>query len=119
MFLPLSLRVSFLRIYTIIPNSEGLNALKHFLNQRASLNPPTNTIVRLAELVLTFEFDSEFYTQIRGVSMGTRMGPSYACLFMGFIEQNFMQTYDGPIPEVYGRYIDDCIGVTSMCRQDL
>ena len=38
---------------------------------------------------------------------------------MGFIEQNFMQTYDGPIPEVYGRYIDDCIGVTSMCRQDL
>ena len=107
--------------YTIIPNSEGLNALKHFLNQRAILNPPTNTIV-LAELVLTlnhFEFDSEFYTQIRGVSMGTRMGPSYACLFMGFIEQNFMQTYDGPIPEVYGRYIIDCIGVTSMCRQDL
>ena len=100
-------------LYTIIPNSEGLNALKHFLN------PPTNTIVRLAELVLTlnhFEFDSEFYTR---VSMGTRMGPSYACLFMGFIEQNFMQTYDGPIPEVYGRYIDDCIGVTSMCRQDL
>ena len=23
---------------------------------------------------------------------------------------------NGPIPEVYGRYIDDCIGVTSMCR---
>ena len=38
---------------------------------------------------------------------------------MGFTEQIFMETYDGPIPEVYGRYIDDCVGATFMCRLDL
>ena len=109
-------------LYTIIPNNEGLNALKHFLDKRSNLNPPTNTIVRLAELILTlnhFELHSEFYTQICGVSMGTRMGPSYACLFMGFIEQKFMETYHGPIPEVYGRYIDVCVGVSPCVAETL
>ena len=109
-------------LYTVIPNDDGLRALRFFLEQRTEQSPPTETVIRLAELVLTlnhFEFDSEFYTQIRGVSMGTRMGPSYACLFMGFLEHQFFQTYDGPIPEVYRRYIDDGVGSSVMAFNDL
>lgn len=109
-------------LYTVIPNADGLNALRHFLDKRPILDPPTDTLIRLAELVLTlnhFEFNDEYYTQVRGVSMGTRMGPSYACLFMGFLEYEFMNTYNGPIPEVYKRYIDDCFGTTLLDRADL
>ena len=38
------------------------------------------------------------------------MGPSYANLFVGYVEHQFFNQYDGPKPDLYGRYIDDCIG---------
>ena len=47
------------------------------------------------------------------------MGPSYANLFVGYIEHKFFNQYNGPKPELYRRYIDDCIGATSSSREDL
>ena len=41
------------------------------------------------------------------------MGPSYANLFAGFIENTFFSNYHGPKPDLYKRYIDDCVGATS------
>eukprot|EP00061_Rhincodon_typus_P013539 g39972.t1 len=32
----------------------------------------------------------------KGVATGTRMGPSYACLFVGYVEQSLFQSYTGP-----------------------
>ena len=46
-----------------------------------------------AELVLTlncFSFAGNYYKQINGVAMGTRMGPSYANLFVGYVEHQFL-----------------------------
>ena len=40
--------------------------------------------------------------------MGTKMGPSHANLFIGYIEHQFFNQYNGPKPEPYRRYIDDC-----------
>ena len=40
------------------------------------------------------------------------MGLSYANLLEGFIEHQFFSQYHGPKPELYGRYIDDCISAT-------
>ena len=77
-------------LYTVIPNNDGLLALIHFLNKRTELQPPTHTLVRLAELVLTlntFSFNSDYYQQTGGVAMGSRFGPNYACLFVGHIEE--------------------------------
>ena len=99
-------------LYTVIPNSEGLEALKHFFDQRTVKEPSSETLLRLAELVLTlncFSFAGNYYKQINGVAMGTRMGPSYANLFVGYVEHQFFNQYKGPKPELYGRYIDDCI----------
>ena len=42
------------------------------------------------------------------------MGPSYANLFVSFIEHQFFSQYHSPKPELYGRYIDDCIGATTQ-----
>ena len=59
--------------YTVIPNGDGLLALTHFLNKRPVPQPPTHTLVRLAELVLTlntFSFNGNFYRQTGGVAMG-------------------------------------------------
>ena len=109
-------------LYTVIPNADGLNALKYFLDKRPKQQTPTTTILRLAELVLTlnhFEFDGNFYNQIRGVAMGTKMGPSYACLFMGYIENRFHEQYTGKKPSLYFRYIDDIVGVALMSKDEL
>ena len=47
------------------------------------------------------------------------MGPSYANLFVGYVEHQFFNQYNGPKPELYGRYIDDCIGAISSSREEL
>ena len=109
-------------LYTVIPNSEGLQALTHFFDQRTVKEPSSETLLRLAELVLTlncFSFPGNHYKQINGVAIGTRMGPSYANLFVGYVEHQFLNQYNGPKPELYRRYIDDCIGAISSSREEL
>ena len=106
----------------MIPNSEGLLALKYFFDQRTVKEPSSETLLRLAELVLTlncFSFAGNHYKQINGVAMGTKMGPSYANPFVGYVEHQFFNQYDGPKPDFYGRYIDDCIGAISSSREEL
>jgi len=109
-------------LYTIIPHNDGLRALQHFLEKRIIKDPPTSTVLRLAELVLTlnsFEFNGDFFHQKKGVAMGTRMGPSYANLFMGFLEEKMESKFHGKSPELYSRYIDDIFGITTMPRPEL
>ena len=50
-------------LYTVIPNDEGLVSLEYLLDKREAKNPPTDTLLRMAELVLTlntFEFNGEY-----------------------------------------------------------
>ena len=51
--------------------------------------------------------------------MGTKMGPSYANFFVGYVEQQIFEQSTGPIPDFFGRYIDDCLGTASCTRADL
>ena len=109
-------------LYTSIPHNDGLLAVQYFLDRQPHPNIPTHALLRLAELVLTlnsFEFNGQFFDQISGVAMGTKMGPSYACLFMGHFEHRVEKEYTGRLPEFYKRYIDDGIGVTHMERSEL
>lgn len=109
-------------LYTSIPHEDGMLALKFFLERRAYPSPPTHTLLRLAELVLTlnhFEFNGEYFHQVKGVAMGTKMGPSYACLFVGYLEHQVFQQYQGVVPDLYVRYIDDIAGAASCSEQEL
>ncbi len=99
---------------TVIPYHDGLRALKFFLDKRPVQEPSTSVLVRLAEFVLTLNnisFDGEHYQQISGVAMGTKMGPNYANLFVGFVEKQIFEQYTDPTPDYLGRYIDDCVGI--------
>ena len=85
-------------LHTVIPNDEGLLALRHFFDHRTVEEPSSQTLLRLTELVLTlncFSFGGNYYKQTNGVAMGTKMGPSYANLFVGFIEHQFFSQYHG------------------------
>ena len=101
-------------LYTVIPHNSGLEALTYFLDKRPVLEPPTATLTRLAELVLNlnaYSFKDEFYHQVGGVAMGSKMGPNYACLFVGYVEEQISQQYTGCVPQLHERYIDDVAGV--------
>ena len=56
---------------------------------------------------------------MNGVSMGTKMGPSYACLFMGHFEPKLLQHYSKAVPEMHKRYIDDGIASASVSHSQL
>ncbi|KAK2556809.1 hypothetical protein P5673_021016 [Acropora cervicornis] len=93
-------------LYTVIPHDCGLQALAYFLDKRDIKEPSTSTLRRLAELVLTlnsFSFNNDFYRQLGGVAMGSKMGPNYACLFVGYVEQQIREQYTGFIPQFHKR----------------
>ncbi|XP_071964222.1 uncharacterized protein [Antedon mediterranea] len=109
-------------LYTSIPIQDGLSAMRHFIELDNSIKYPASTILRLAELVLNttaFNFNGKFFRQVSGISMGTKMGPNFACLFMGYFEQNVLRDYKGKKPDLFKRYIDDCVGVMSGTLDEL
>ena len=56
-----------------------LLALKHFFDFRTVQEPSSETLLRLAELLLTlncFSFAYSYYEQINGVAMGTKLDPA-------------------------------------------
>ena len=50
--------------------------------------------------------------------MGTKMDPSYACVFMGYLEETIFKSYRGPTPDLYKCFIDDIIGASSLHVMD-
>jgi hypothetical protein len=78
-------------MYTNIPIDEGLAAFKEQLDNRSDQTIPTEFYIELLKLVLEcniFEFDREFYLQLLGTAMGTRVAPTYANIFMAKLEKN-------------------------------
>ena len=109
-------------LYTVIPNDEGLRVFKHFFDQRTVKEPSSETLLRLAKVVLTlncFSFGGSYYKQTNGVAIDTKMRPSYANLSVGFMEHQVFSQYHGHKLELSGRYIDECIGATSSTREEL
>eukprot|EP00061_Rhincodon_typus_P000525 g11964.t1 len=51
--------------------------------------------------------------------MGTCMGPSYACHFVGYVEQFLFCCYTGTNPHLFLRNIDDCISATLCSHEEL
>ena len=93
------LRLWEIKVYTVIPNDENLQALAHFSDQPNVKEPSSETLLRLAELVLTlncFSFGGNYYKQTNGLAMGTKMEPSYANFFIGFIKHQFFSQSMAP-----------------------
>ena len=84
-------------LYTKITHSEGLLAIKHFLT-KSKIRVDHTVVLRLTELVLnlnSFVFGDECFKLVKGVAMGTKIGPSYACLFMGHMNERIFRAYPG------------------------
>ena len=84
-------------LYTNIPHEDGLGACRFFLasDTCTSHQLPIDSILSLIRLVLEnnhFRFNNDNYLQETGAAMGSPMAPAYASLFMGKLEQDFIQS---------------------------
>ena len=96
-------------LYTNIPHKEGIHACRKVLESNTNTRLKTESICDLIRMILTmnnFEFENNYYLQLHGTAMGTKMAPAYANLSMGDLEQNLLA--QSPLkPLVWWRYKDD------------
>ena len=108
-------------LYTNIPHNEGIEACRRALDTHANPDPPTDSLVRMMEQILTlnnFKFNGQHYLQIQETAMGTRMAPSYANIFMGELEKHLLQNTVNR-PSIWWRYIEDIFAVWNDGEEQL
>ena len=111
-------------LYTNIPNDEGIRASMRALERfrLGNVKPRNLSIVNLLEMVLkknNFQFNGNNYLQVGGTAIGTKAAPSFAVIYMGDFEDEFVYTYHLQ-PLLYLRYIDNIFmlwqhGLNELC----
>lgn len=106
-------------LYTNIETEAGLEAVKDWFQKYPNRRRPDKQVLELLKINLTrndFEFNSQYYLQVKGTAMGKRFAPSYANIFMAKWEEAALATW--PIkPLHYFRFLDDIWGVWLGTRE--
>ena len=109
-------------LYTSIPHSLDMESITFWLNESPDSLPGRFDhafILKSIDFILRnnyFSFEDNWYLQISGTAMGTKMAPTYASLVMGYLElKMYTQIKDiypsnvhSSICQTWLRYIDDC-----------
>ena len=96
-------------LYPSIPHDEGLKVLRNQYDKFIDKTFPTEDIIKMTEFVIKnnlFEFNSKFFKQISVTAIGTKFAPPYACIFMDYIETEFLK-YQEIKPWLRKRFMDD------------
>ena len=100
-------------LYPNIPLKEGMEKFKEVLdNPKLRPNPelPTTFLMTLLSFVLFFNvfiFNGQHFQQLIGTAMGTRVAPTFACIFMGWLETMILATWMCTQTHIWRRYVDD------------
>ncbi|XP_070549549.1 uncharacterized protein [Ptychodera flava] len=96
-------------LYTNIPHSYGIQAVKEMIEENNTITVNPELICEMLQFILTknyFEFNGQYYLQICGTAMGSKVAPSYANITMGKLERQILENYT-PAPDNWKRFIDD------------
>ncbi|CAF4004594.1 unnamed protein product [Rotaria sordida] len=99
-------------LYTMIPQVEGVLALKKmldFLHIKQIKELKVEAIIRLARFVMQnnyFKYNGQYYHQIRGGAMGSPLTLTIANCYMFFYERDIVRQISNS-GGLYLRYIDD------------
>ena len=111
-------------LYTNIPHKDGIEATINALRQDTDpnpLRPPIEILEEMLNIVLrnnVIEFNGEFFLQLQGTAMGTKMAPAYANLFMGSLEPRLQNLGHNHI-ELWKRFIDDIFVIWTGTHEGL
>ena len=107
-------------LYTNIETTLGMKAIQKWLEKYPDPNRPDKQLLQLLHISLTkndFEFNSEYYLQIKGTAMGKKFAPSYANIFMADWEESALET--APLqPLFYYRFLDDIWGIWNHSKEE-
>ena len=107
-------------LYTNIDTFAGLKAVRDAFNSHPDDSRPDGSILSLLQINLTkndFEFNNQYYLQIKGTAMGKKFAPSYANIFMADWERRALATCK-KTPFTYLRYLDDIFGIWTHSEED-
>ena len=82
---------------------------------------PTEDIIKMAEFVLKnnlFELNSKFYKKISRTAIGTKFALPYSCIFMDYIETEFLKSLEIK-PWLWKRFIDDIFSIWTDTAENL
>ena len=68
--------------------------------------------------IIYFKFNGKVKQQILGTTIGTKIAPPYACIFMDELETSFLETQEMK-PLVWFRYIDDVFSIWTHGQEKL
>lgn len=51
--------------------------------------------------------------------MGNKLGPNYACLLVGYVEEQMLRDFIGIKPDLYKKYMNNVGGAASCMEDDL
>ena len=110
-------------LYTSIPHTLGLNALRYWVKKERNNIPDRfteNFIIEAISFILNnnfFVFQDQLYHQLEGTGMGIDFAASYVCLSIGYLEEAYLFPTHLPryfskedcklIQKAYDRYMDD------------
>uniref|UniRef100_A0A8C5M1L9 Reverse transcriptase domain-containing protein n=1 Tax=Leptobrachium leishanense TaxID=445787 RepID=A0A8C5M1L9_9ANUR len=101
-------------LYSSIPHMEGLLHMKLALQESGEFTEEFITFIEeLLAFILKhnyFIFDRKFYHQIQGTAMGTTCAPTYANIYLGVWEKQYVFSDQNPFRHkilLWKRYIDD------------
>ena len=100
--IPVTLDIS--GMYSNVPWTEGLVAFEEAMNTREEQHVPTDFLMRLLMLVLScnvFVFDGILFLKLFGVPWGSRVAPTFDCLFMGWLDTRLLQCWINLVEEVH------------------
>ena len=100
-------------LFTSIPLQETIDiAINLTFNPNPNLNITKKELKKLflfATSQTHFIFNSKFYNQIDGVTMGSPLAPVLANIFMDFYESNWLNEYNLNKPKFYLSCVDDIL----------
>ena len=111
-------------LYPNIPQHDGMKAFREAIcDPKHNVdNAIINLLMTLLQFVLTFNiftFNNLLYIQKWGTAIGTKVAPTYANIFMGWLEQKMLNTWTGRPPDIWKRYIDDIFTIWSGLESEL
>lgn len=107
-------------LYTNINTKLGLQAIHKCFQKYPDFHRPDKHLLQLLEISLTrndFEFDGQFYLQVKGTAMGKKFAPSYANIFMADWEEAALNSSTLK-PLHYYRFLDDIWGIWTHSKEE-
>jgi len=108
-------------LYTNIETPLCLKAVRDCFARFPDASRPEGAILELLELSLTrndFEFEGQYFLQIKGTAMGKRFAPAYANIYMAQWEETVFPKCE-KVPFSYFRSLDNVWGLWVYSKQDI